>query len=205
MYSYEQKAYQLGCHNVLGCDEAGRGPLAGPLVVAGVVLDQNKPVTGLNDSKQLTDKKRRQLFNTIKQQAKAFHIEIIDEQTLDKLNVYQASKQGMIACAKSIKTVDYILTDAMPMSHENLPVESIIKGDTKSASIAAASILAKVTRDDLMVMLSKQYPEYGFEKHKGYPTKQHIQALEDHGVTKAHRTSFAPVKNLLEKQLKLSL
>lgn len=205
MYSYEQEAYQHGYQSILGCDEAGRGPLAGPLVVAGVVLDPSQPIEGLNDSKQLTDKKRRVLFKAIKQKAKAFHIDVIDEETLDQENVYQASKNGMLRCAKAIKTVDYVLTDAMPLKLNDMPVVALIKGDTKSATIAAASILAKVTRDDIMVRLAKKFPHYGFEKHKGYPTKQHLEALNIYGVSAVHRTSFAPVRRIIEKQMSLSV
>ncbi len=205
MYSYEQEAHQRGYQSILGCDEAGRGPLAGPLVVAGVVLDPSQPIEGLNDSKQLTDKKRRVLFKAIKQKAKAFHIDVIDEETLDQENVYQASKNGMLRCAKAIKTVDYVLTDAMPLKLNDMPVVALIKGDTKSATIAAASILAKVTRDDIMVRLAKKFPHYGFEKHKGYPTKQHLEALNIYGVSAVHRTSFAPVRRIIEKQMSLSV
>lgn len=189
-----------GYHLIAGLDEVGRGPLAGPLVVAGVILPPDYDNPSLHDSKQLTDKKRRELAEEIQRVAIAFAIETISVIEVDRLNVYQASKQGMLRCLEKLPQTEVVLTDAMPLSL-SIPVVSIIKGDTISQSIAAASILAKVTRDDYMVALAAQYPLYGFETHKGYGTTRHLEALSLHGVTPEHRRSFAPVQQVLQPTL----
>ena len=200
---FEKKARTLGYHTIIGLDEAGRGPMAGPLVVGGVIFPEDYYDERINDSKKLTEKKREALFDIIIENALAYKIEIIDVEEVDSLNVYQASKEGMLRIIRSIdKKPDFALTDAMPLGNE-LPHEAIVKGDSKSQSIAAASILAKVTRDRLMKEYGKKYPEYGFEKHKGYVTKAHKEALRKYGVTPIHRKSFAPVQEVLNEQLSL--
>lgn len=198
---YEKEVYQLGKEYIIGLDEAGRGPMAGPLVVGGVIFPKGFYDENINDSKKLTEKKREQLYDEIIKNALAYHIEIIDVDEVDQLNVYQASKQGMIRTIEKIKIKpDYALTDAMPLGNV-IEHQSIIKGDALSISIAAASILAKVTRDRIMKEYDLQYPEYGFAKHKGYPTKAHKEALKTYGVTPIHRRSFQPVQDVLHEQI----
>jgi ribonuclease HII len=194
---YESKYYEKGLTLIAGSDEAGRGPLAGPLVVAACILPKGYQHELINDSKKLTDKKRRMLYETIKKDALAYHIEVIDIETIDKINIYQASKLGMKICLEklSIKP-EAALLDAMNLDMD-YPVESIIKGDEKSLSIAAASILAKVYRDDLMIEYSKEYPQYQFDKNKGYGTKVHLEALDKYGITPLHRKTYEPVKSML--------
>ncbi len=205
MYEYEDALKRKGYKVIGGCDEAGRGPLAGPLVVACVVLDDNNPIEGLNDSKKLSAKKRLMLYQEIKAKAVAYKIVEYNAQTVDEYNVYQASKRGMIEAASHIEGLEFLLTDAMPIQYERFESLSVIKGDQKSASIAAASILAKVTRDAYMDALQHKYPGYGFEKHKGYPTKAHMEALDALGVCAEHRKSFAPVKARLAIQTTLDI
>ena len=194
---YESKYYEKGLTLIAGSDEAGRGPLAGPLVVAACILPKGYQHELINDSKKLTDKKRRMLYEIIKKDALAYHIEVIDIDTIDKINIYQASKLGMKICLEklSIKP-EAALLDAMNLDMD-YPVESIIKGDEKSLSIAAASILAKVYRDDLMIEYSKEYPQYQFDKNKGYGTKVHLEALDKYGITPIHRKTYEPVKSML--------
>lgn len=199
-YEYEAKYYQDGFDYIIGLDEAGRGPMAGELVVAGVVFPKGFYDERINDSKQLSAKKREQLYDLIVENALYYNIEIISVEDVDKLNVYQASKQGMEKCLELLKQDNmFALTDAMPLDYPDHL--SIIKGDAKSISIAAASILAKVTRDRLMENYALEYPEYGFEKHKGYVTKLHKEALEKYGVCPIHRKSFVPVQKILSKQM----
>ena len=197
MLDYEKKYLDQGIKLIAGIDEAGRGPLAGPLVVAACILPKGYQHELINDSKKLTDKKRRMLYETIKKDALAYHIEVIDIETIDKINIYQASKLGMKICLEklSIKP-EAALLDAMNLDMD-YPVESIIKGDEKSLSIAAASILAKVYRDDLMIEYSKEYPQYQFDKNKGYGTKVHLEALDKYGITPLHRKTYEPVKSML--------
>jgi ribonuclease HII len=204
MYKFETKYQNLGYQNIAGTDEVGRGPLAGPVVCAAVILNKDIIIEGLNDSKQLSEKKREKLSKEIKEKALSYSIQYIFEEEIDRINIYQASKQGMLKAIEKLDvTPDFILSDAMPLG--DVPHLSIIKGDTLSASIAAASILAKVERDNYMVELSKKYPQYGFESHKGYPTKKHLEALHTYGVLDVHRKSYKPVKDLLQKQMKLEI
>lgn len=200
---FEQQAYDLGKKYIVGLDEAGRGPMAGPLVVGAVIFPQGYYNDKINDSKKLTEKKREELYQIITQEALAYQIEIIDVADVDCLNVYQASKKGMIDAIDHLSIrPDYALTDAMPLG-DVIEHQAIVKGDAKSLSIGAASILAKVTRDHIMNDYAKIYPEYGFEKHKGYPTKQHKEALKAYGVTPIHRRSFQPVIDVLNQQMSL--
>lgn len=190
---------------IAGCDEAGRGPVAGPLVVASCVLPNDFFDERINDSKKISEKKRDELYNVIIENAVAYKIVIFNEREVDKLNVYQASKLGMERGVNELGIdVDFVLTDAMPLN-KDIPHLSIIKGDSKSISIAAASILAKVTRDRIMIEYDQLHPEYGFKKHKGYLTKQHKEALEQFGYLDIHRQSFEPIKSMIQQQLSLDL
>jgi len=201
MYEYENNLKEQGYKYIVGTDEVGRGPMAGPLVVACVLLPEDEIIEGLNDSKKLSAKKREQLAEIIKEKAIEYQIQYMTVEEVDKLNVYEASRQAMMKCIRKMKhKVDYVLSDAMPLDFE-FPCLSIIKGDAKSASIAAASIVAKVERDKYMDELDKDFPMYGFKNHKGYVTKAHLQAINDYGVCIHHRVSFAPVKAVLNKEM----
>lgn len=200
--AYEQKYYQEGYRYIIGLDEAGRGPMAGELVVAGVVFAKGYFHPDIYDSKQISAKKRAALYTLIVEEALYYTIEIVSVADVDRLNVYQASKLAMEKCANILwQEGMFALTDAMPLT--TIPHLSIIKGDDLSMSIAAASILAKVTRDQLMHQHAKTYPQYGFDKHKGYVTKLHKEALQTFGVCPIHRKSFRPVRERLEEQLSL--
>lgn len=202
---YEKAAYQQGKKVIIGLDEAGRGPMAGPLVVGAVIFDKNYYNEDIDDSKKLTEKKREALYDVIIHDALAYQIEIIDVEEVDRLNVYQASKIGMLRAIEHISLQpDFALTDAMPLE-DAIDHQAIIKGDHLSMTIGAASILAKVTRDRIMKDYDVMYPQYGFAKHKGYPTKQHKDALLQYGVTPIHRRSFQPVIDVLNEQLSLDL
>ncbi|GLQ31165.1 ribonuclease HII [Litoribrevibacter albus] len=184
---------------VAGADEAGRGPLAGDVVAAAVILDPNKPIVGLDDSKKLSEKKREALFDQIQEHALSFSIARASVEEIDQLNILHASMLAMKRAIESLSVApEYALIDGNRLPPKlPCPAEAVVKGDARHAAIAAASILAKVTRDREMVALDLEYPEYGFAKHKGYPTKVHMDAIEKYGVTKHHRKSFAPVqKNL---------
>ncbi len=198
MYEFELDLLNQGHKYIAGCDEVGRGPLAGPVVAAAVILDPFNKIEGLNDSKKLSEKKRLVLSEEIKKKAISYKITYVYPEEIDKINIYQASKKAMI---ESILALDikptFILSDAMPLTEIDIPHLSIIKGDAKSATIAAASIIAKVDRDNYMIELSKKYPEYGFEKHKGYPTKMHLEALRKYGVLDIYRKTYGPVQKLL--------
>lgn len=178
---------------VLGLDEAGRGPLAGPLSAAGVIFPIGYENPDIYDSKSLSEKKRDMLYEQIMEDAFWFEIVEVTEEEIDRLNIYRADQKAFSEIAMH-SAVDVILTDAMPLPDEEREVFDLVKGDQKSISIAAASILAKVTRDRIMKEYDTLYPEYGFAKNKGYPTKQHMQAIEQYGITPIHRRSFGPVK-----------
>lgn len=178
---------------VLGLDEAGRGPLAGPLSAAGVIFPIGYENPDIYDSKSLSEKKRNMLYEQIMEDALWFEIVEVTEEEIDRLNIYRADQKAFSEIAMH-SAADVILTDAMPLPDEEREVFDLVKGDQKSISIAAASILAKVTRDRIMKEYDTLYPEYGFAKNKGYPTKQHMQAIEQYGITPIHRRSFGPVK-----------
>jgi ribonuclease HII len=184
---------------VVGIDEAGRGPLAGPLVVAGVVFPMGYHSDEIYDSKKLTERKREQLFPQIVEDALFYDIEIVDVETIDRLNILEATRQAMSTIAM-MAPAPVVLTDAMKL-YIDKPVIDIIKGDQKSVSIAAGSILAKVTRDHIMYQLDELYPQYNFRKNKGYPTKDHLKALEEYGVLEIHRRSYKPVMEALQGKL----
>ena len=179
--------------HILGLDEAGRGPIAGPLVVAGCQFVSGYKNPEIDDSKKLSEKKREKLFAQIKEDASWFMVLIVSEKEIDHKNIYRATQDAMIEIAKAAPS-DYVLSDAMKLPGIEKPYEPIVKGDSKSISIAAASILAKVTRDHIMEKLDRMYPEYGFKKHKGYPTRAHLQALDTYGVLPCHRRSYGPVR-----------
>ena len=188
---FEKEEEQKGNFLIAGMDEVGRGPLAGPVCVACVIMPLDDIIEGIDDSKKVSEKKRNELFNQIKEKAIAYSIEMVDEQTIDSINILEATKLCMKnAVEKLTLKPDVVLVDAISKLDTNIPIRGIIKGDSLSYSIGCASILAKVTRDNLMVELSKEYPEYGFEKHKGYGTKMHIEALKKYGPCVYHRLSF---------------
>lgn len=187
---------------LIGIDEAGRGPIAGPLVVAGVIFPIWYENDEIYDSKALSEKKREELFEVIKKDALKYQIEIVSEEEIDKKNIYQATKDAMTKIANKL-SASVVLTDAMPLEECQKEVIDIIKGDQKSVTIAAASILAKVTRDHIMYQLDEKYPKYDFKHNKGYPTKKHLEALEIYGATDIHRKSYAPVYKL--NQMKLDI
>lgn len=204
LYKYEEELNDNGITLIAGVDEVGRGPLAGPVVVAAVILPECVHIKGINDSKKLSEKKRKELYDEIYEKALAVEVYFLDNQEVDRLNIYQATKFAMLECIKNLGIKpEHVLIDAMPLNELDIPHTSIIHGDALSASIAAASIVAKVERDAYMVKMAAKYPGYGFEHHKGYPTKEHIEALERLGVTPIHRRSFGPVQNCLVKQLSL--
>ena len=193
---YETEYTSKGYKAIAGIDEAGRGPLAGPVVAACCILDPNKPVLGLDDSKKLSEKMREELFPIIKENALAYAVVAIDAQTIDDINILEATKKAMRQCVADISekiTPDLLLIDAVKLEGVSQKVVPIIKGDAKSNSIAAASILAKVTRDHMMIEYDKEYPGYGFAKHKGYGTKDHYAAIREQGMTPIHRRSFLKV------------
>lgn len=201
MYRYEKELYDQGYTLIAGVDEAGRGPLAGPVVAAAVILKRGETFTYVNDSKQLTEKERDLALLEIKEKSLAIGIGISSVEEIDLINIYRASREAMLSAIKQLKIKpDYILTDAMPMEID-IPMQAIIKGDAKSVSIAAASIVAKTTRDAYMIEMDKLFPHYGFKKHKGYPTKEHLEALKTYGPTPIHRKTYQPVKELLHKDL----
>jgi ribonuclease HII len=201
LLAFEKELYNEGYNFIAGTDEAGRGPLAGPVVAAAVILPKNTIITGVNDSKQLTEKKRNELFDIINEKALAVGVAFIDNQKIDEINILEASRLAMMEAIKKLKIKpEYVLSDAMPMNID-VPVKPIIKGDALSESIAAASIIAKVSRDRYMDEMDKLYPEYGFKKHKGYPTKDHIEAIKKYGITDIHRKTFKPIKTMLIEQI----
>ena len=181
----------LGLHPICGVDEAGRGPLAGPVCAAAVVLPEHLQIPGLTDSKKLTDKKRRELFPIIQEQAVAYGIGLASEQEIDEINILQATFLAMGRALEQLSVRPALaLIDGNRETDFGLPVKTVVKGDSLSANIAAASVLAKVTRDNLMLELAQQYPEYGFDIHKGYGTKAHYEALRKYGPCPIHRRSF---------------
>ena len=190
-YTYEHNAYLRGFTAVCGIDEAGRGPLAGPVCAAAVLLPEGLVIDGLNDSKKLSEKKRELLFPVIEENALAFGIGFADEKEIDEINILQATFLAMRRAFDAMqRRCDYVLVDGNRMPPMPVLGETVVKGDAKSPSIAAASILAKVSRDRVMLEYAKQYPEYQFEKHKGYGTKAHVEALRAFGPSPIHRRTF---------------
>lgn len=195
MKVYENKWQAKGYKYIAGVDEVGRGPLAGPVVAAAVILPEDFFLAGIDDSKKISEKKRNEYDEIIRREAIAVSVAMIDADEIDRVNIYEATKKAMIAAIASLDpNPEVLLIDAMKLETPFV-VESIIKGDAKSVSIAAASIIAKVARDRLMVELSTQFPEYGLQQNMGYGTREHLQAIQRHGITPYHRKSFAPVKD----------
>ena len=191
MWEIEYSCYSDDVAVICGVDEAGRGPLAGPVCAAAVILPKGLEIPGLTDSKKLTDKKRRELMPVIKEQALAYGIGFASEKEIDEINILQATYLAMErALAQLSVKADLALIDGNRAKDFGLPVKTVVKGDSLSANIAAASVLAKVTRDDIMVEMAEKYPEYGFEIHKGYGTKAHYAALTEHGPSEIHRMTF---------------
>ncbi len=195
--TYEDNYRASGANLIAGIDEAGRGPLAGPVVAAACILDPDKPVLGLDDSKKLSEKKREELFLKIKESALAYAVVRVEAQRIDDINILNATKEAMRSCVEELTKdgfkPDVLLIDAVKLEGVSMKIEPIIKGDAKSNSIAAASILAKVTRDHIMADYDKEYPGYGFAKHKGYGTKDHYAAIRELGISDIHRRSFLKV------------
>lgn len=201
LYEYENELYNKGYNYIGGIDEVGRGPLIGPVVTACVVLPKDFILEGLTDSKKLSEKKREQYYDYIIEHAISYGIGIVSPERIDEINIYEATKEAMYMAYKEANKqikIDYILIDAMPLELD-VPNTSIIKGDSKSISIAAASVVAKVTRDRMMYELDKKYPEYGFGSHKGYPTKKHIEAINKYGLIEGYRKTYGPVKEVIER------
>lgn len=201
LYENEKKLWNSGYHNIAGCDEAGRGPLFGPVVACSVILPHNFKLEGLNDSKKLTEKKREKFYPIIMEKAISVGISVVSAKEIDEINIYEASRQGMLRAIKNLNIKpDFIITDAMPLNKfTSIPSEAIIKGDAKSITIAAASVIAKVTRDRLMYEEDKKHPEFLFAKHKGYPTKKHIELLNKYGIIDGYRRTYGPVKKYIEE------
>ena len=200
LYEYENKIYAENIKYIGGVDEVGRGPLIGPVVAACVVLPKDFILEGLTDSKKLSEKKRDIFYDYIIENSVAYGIGIIEPEIIDKVNIYEASKLAMYEAIKQVREkipLEHVLIDAMPLDLD-IPSTSIIKGDAKSISIAAASVIAKVTRDKMMYELDKEYPEYGFAKHKGYPTKLHLENIKKYGILDNYRKSYKPVKEIIE-------
>lgn len=204
LYKYEKLLWASGYKYVAGCDEAGRGPLFGPVVAAAVILPKDFVLEGLNDSKKLTEKKREKYYPIIMEKALAVGISIVSSKEIDEINIYEASRQAMLRAIDNMKLKpDYIITDAMPLDgFTSIPHESIIKGDAKSITIAAASVIAKVTRDHIMYEEDKKHPEYLFSKHKGYPTKKHIELLNKYGIIDGYRLTYGPVNKIINDKSK---
>ena len=199
-YMYERELREKGINFIAGVDEVGRGPLVGPVVAACVVLPDKFNLDGLTDSKKLSEKKRDFFFDEIKKQALGIGIGIIDEKKIDEVNIYEATKLAMkmaiSECNKQIK-IEHVLIDAMPLELD-IPTTSIIKGDLKSITISAASVIAKVTRDRMLYELDLKYPMYDFKNNKGYPTKKHLEAIAKYGIIPEHRRSYGPVKKYID-------
>lgn len=199
LYTFERELLNKGITLIAGIDEVGRGPLVGPVVACSVILPVNYKLEGLTDSKKLSEKKREEFYDILVKDAISYGIGIIDNDKIDEVNIYEATKLAMLDAIKNMKVKpEYLLIDAMKLNID-IPSNSIIKGDSKSLSIAAASVIAKVERDRMMLELDKKYPYYDFKNNKGYPTKKHIEAIKEHGITSLHRKTYGPVKEYLER------
>ncbi len=196
---YERELKSEGYKVIVGTDEAGRGPLIGPVVAGACYIPDGFKLDGLTDSKKLTEKKREEMYKYITQNT-IYGVGIVSPEEIDEINIYEASRKAMKIAISKVRSkidVDYVLTDAMPIELD-IPVKPIIKGDLLSMSIAAASVIAKVTRDHMMIELDSIYPEYGLKKHKGYPTRKHYDALNKYGLIDGYRKTYGPVKRILE-------
>lgn len=200
---YEQMAWRRGFQRVAGTDEVGRGALFGPVVAAAVILDPDRRIPGLDDSKRVPPRRRLELADKIRERSLAYAVAYVTPERIDAWNIYQASRQAMLAALVQLHPApDFVLSDALPLdliaAGARVPCQTLIRGDARSVSIAAASILAKVERDALMAELDQLYPAYGLARHKGYATREHLEKLRQHGPTLLHRRSFAPVRACLE-------
>ena len=201
LLKYEKELYNKGIKLIAGTDEVGRGPLVGPVVAAAVILPCNYYLEGLNDSKKLTEKKREKFFDIIMQDAISVGIGIVGPEKIDEINILEASRLAMKIAIEDLDIKpEHVLSDAMKLHNIDIPYTDIIHGDSLSLSIAAASVIAKVTRDRMMYDLDKEYPQYGFAKHKGYPTKAHLDALEKYGVLDNYRFTYKPVSDLINRR-----
>ena len=199
LYIYERDLIKKGISLIAGVDEVGRGPLVGPVVTAAVILPINYKLEGLTDSKKLTEKKRDYFYDIIMHDAISVGIGMMDAKVIDEVNIYEATKLAMIEAINNLNVKPkHVLIDAMPLDI-SIPTTSIIKGDAKSLSIAAASVIAKVTRDRMMYELDRKYPMYNYKKNKGYPTKEHIEAINKYGIIEGYRLTYGPVKDYLER------
>ncbi len=200
MWEIERTLKAKGFKAIAGVDEAGRGPLAGPVYAAAVILPESARLDGINDSKKLSEKKREELFEKITEIAVAYSVYSVDEKEIDEINILNATHKAMCGAVKNLSvTADYVIIDGNSIKGMDLPHETVVKGDAKSISIAAASILAKVSRDRYITEMAKKYPEYGFDKHKGYGTKAHTDAILEYGVSPIHRKTF--LKKLLGENI----
>lgn len=200
-YQNERKLKEEGFKLIGGVDEVGRGPLVGPVVAACCILPDDFNLDGLTDSKKLSEKKRDFFFEEIKRQAISYGIGIVSEKRIDEINIYEATKEAMIQAINNCNPKpDYVLTDAMKLDLD-IPVKPIIKGDLRSITISAASVLAKVTRDEMLYELDKKYPMYDFKNNVGYPTKKHLEAINKYGIIDEHRRSYGPVKDYIDKKV----
>lgn len=201
LLKYEKELYKNNITLIAGVDEAGRGPLCGPVVAGAVILPKNYHLEGLNDSKQLSEKKREEFYEILKKEAIAIGVGIVSAKVIDEINILEASRKAMYLAIEDLGiTPEYILSDAMRLDDIEIPTRPIIHGDALSLSIAAASVVAKVTRDHIMIEIDKLHPEYNLKKHKGYPTKEHIAKLEEYGIFDEYRLSYKPVKKVLENR-----
>ncbi len=201
MSRYERDLWRNNLSLIAGIDEAGRGPLAGPVVAAAVIFPQNTFLPGLDDSKKLSPRRREELFSKIHREARAVGVGVVSKVIIDRINILQATYLAMRQAVAELKvSPDYLLVDGMTIPDLDTLQLAIVKGDSLSISIAAASIVAKVTRDRIMVEQDKYFPQYGFAKHKGYGTKEHLRALDEHGVSPLHRRSFSPVKKRVKTE-----
>ncbi len=202
LYYYEKELRKQNVKYIAGVDEVGRGPLIGPVVAACCMLDENFILEGLNDSKKLSEKKRNEYYEYLINNS-IYGVGIVSAEEIDKINIYEATKVAMREAIEQVKKqvpLEHVLIDAMKLDLD-IDSTSIIKGDSKSISIAAASVIAKVTRDRMMYELDKKYPMYGYKNHKGYPTKKHIEAIKKYGLIEGYRKTYGPVKEVLEEEI----
>lgn len=198
LLKYEKELYEKGIKLIAGTDEVGRGPLVGPVVAAAVILPKNYELKGLTDSKKLSAKKREEFYNIIMKDAISVGIGVVSAKVIDEINILEASRKAMQEALDNLSVLpEYILSDAMKLER-SVPVLPIIHGDALSLSIAAASVIAKVTRDNMMDEYDKLHPEYEFSKHKGYPTKKHLELIKKYGILKEYRKTYKPVRSLIE-------
>jgi len=199
MNKYENQKYIIGYKKIAGIDEVGRGPLIGSVVAAAVILPKNYKLAGLTDSKKLSEKKREELFIIIKKEAIAIGIGEVSAKKIDEINILNATKEAMKKAVENLEiTPDFLLIDGNMKFDFTIPYESIVKGDNKSISIAAASVIAKVTRDRVLIALDQKHPEYNFKKNKGYPTKEHLAAIKKYGILNNHRRTYKPVAEVIK-------